>query len=155
MLGRAGGGGCRGSDGRIQWCCHALQTVSGQSSSEMAVSIPEYTKTFNFLVAMMVTLCFGAEIVRLYAVKDWAEFADAARVTTHTFVVPSSSRMSKDTKAQAAAAQMMVDDEPDEWCAGMMSWVVVTQLADERTGTRESSAQAAQVRQMLRIVRTY
>ena len=33
----------------------------------------------------------------------------------HLLSFPSSFKMSKDTNAQAAAAQMMVDDEPDDW----------------------------------------
>lgn len=77
--------------------------------------IPEYTKTFNFLVAMVVTLCVGAE---------WSDFCrEGLRVICsrakgydkHLFTIPSSFNMSKNTKAQAVAAQSMVDDEPDDW----------------------------------------
>lgn len=69
MLVRANGGGCRGSGVQTQWCCHFLQVVSSASICLYFVDIPETTKTFNFLVAMVVTLCFGAEMFRLYAVK--------------------------------------------------------------------------------------
>jgi cytochrome c oxidase assembly factor 4 len=53
--------------------------------------------------------------------------------------------MSKDTKAQAAAAQVTADDEPDDWC---VNWGLLLASADERPGTSESSVQAAQVREV-------
>jgi hypothetical protein len=60
--------------------------------------------------------------------------------------------MSKDTKSQTAAAQMMIDDEPDDWYvhAALAGRNVVT---DECTGIRGSSAQAARVRRVVPIAR--
>jgi hypothetical protein len=57
--------------------------------------------------------------------------------------------MSKDDKASAAAAQLLIDDEPDDWCDPMAGSDRVSELT-RGVGTRESSAPAAQVRGVLK-----
>lgn len=60
-------------------------------------------------------------------------------------------KMSNEDKARAAAAQLVIDDEPDDW------WVAIAELwerANKLTrmvGTSGSTAQAAQVCQSLRV----
>jgi hypothetical protein len=54
-------------------------------------------------------------------------------------------KMSTDDKTRAAAAQQAIDDEPDDWCVQLMRSCKRNPAADEQTGTRGSSAQAAQV----------
>ena len=51
--------------------------------------------------------------------------------------------MSKDEKARVAAAQMMIDDEPDDWW-GAMACSGVSELT-RVAGTSASTARAAQV----------
>lgn len=60
MLETASDGECRGSGERIRWYCHFLRVVSEKLWSWEAIGIPEYTNTFSFLVAMMVTSTLGA-----------------------------------------------------------------------------------------------
>jgi hypothetical protein len=52
--------------------------------------------------------------------------------------------MSKDQKASAAAAQLLIDDQPDDW---YVQWPRLNKLMELTmcAGTSESSAQAAQV----------
>jgi hypothetical protein len=59
---------------------------------------------------------------------------------------PSSFKMSNDDRARAAAAQLVIDDEPDDWCVAVAE---IRGRANELTrmaGTSGFSAQAVRVR---------
>lgn len=59
--------------------------------------------------------------------------------------------MSKDGKASAAAAQLLIDDEPDDWCVQLRGLQRKNGLT-KRVGTRESSVLVAQVRGSQRVL---
>jgi hypothetical protein len=99
MRERADGEGCRGSGERIQWYCRVLLYVSNKVVHDVGLFVPEYIKTFNFLVAMVVTLCVGAEVVRLSGLRVTCSRAES--YNKHLSTVPSSFSMSKDTCCSA------------------------------------------------------
>jgi hypothetical protein len=81
-------------------------------------NLPEYTKTFIFfeaILAQVVTFAFGAEFPRFFSAEHRA-LLNSRSTNPDAYTLLSSSRMSKDDKASVAAAQLLIDDEPDDWC---------------------------------------
>lgn len=94
-----------------------------QRLARRAAYIPEYTKTFNFfdaIVCSVVTFTLGAKLRRSLS-------ADPERFLAVTCLdqprYSASFKMPKDDKASAAAAQLLIDDEPDDWCVEMWGFV--------------------------------
>lgn len=125
-------GGCTSNDGQIQWCCHSLCIHQYWIKMQTAAShIPEYTKTFIFLLAIMsrvVTFTQRTVFLRRPSVHQTSA-AHFSGLTPPASPIPSSYKMPADDKSRVAAAQLLIDDEPDEWCVAIA----------EKTGTTARS----------------
>jgi hypothetical protein len=80
--------------------------------------IPEYTRTFIFLDAIvldMVTFTNGP----IFSARAQSTTLQCTTVFTPPNSIPSSFKMSNEDKARAAAAQLVIDDEPDDWCVAV------------------------------------
>jgi hypothetical protein len=78
----------------------------------MYLSTLEHSSSWTPLL-IAVTFTVGTEFCRACSVHHRAFTSSHPSATTPT---PALFKMSKDEKASAAAAQLLIDDEPDDWC---------------------------------------
>jgi hypothetical protein len=107
---------------------------------EMYPSIPKRSSFWTPLSACGDVHRRNRVLPLLFRTPPSAHFQSPVRNNANS----SSFNMSKDQKASAAAAQLLIDDEPDDWC---VQWPRLNKRMELTmcAGTSESSVQAAQV----------